>query len=213
MTHLGSQGQVRNNRIASEAVNVPLPLLAGRNRSVFPCHSVFYRVLIGRPLQRQQDCPELGVYSRLFCHSRLFRIVGQFSHPLDATLVRSAGPCQRLARSLRRPPSGRFAAPVWPFPCGDRTLPSARPSSAHVMRKPRRRKEEQTMEKSERQDVYTRITAQIIASLEQGVRPWMKAVERRQRRWQDQPSAPSQRCAVPRHQCFRSVGCGSRTGV
>jgi antirestriction protein ArdC len=42
------------------------------------------------------------------------------------------------------------------------------------MRKPRRRKEEQTMEKSERQDVYTRITAQIIASLEQGVRPWMK---------------------------------------
>jgi antirestriction protein ArdC len=30
------------------------------------------------------------------------------------------------------------------------------------------------MEKSERQDVYTRITSQIIASLEQGVRPWMK---------------------------------------
>jgi antirestriction protein ArdC len=42
------------------------------------------------------------------------------------------------------------------------------------MRKPRRRKEEQTMEKSERQDVYTRITAQIIASLERGVRPWRK---------------------------------------
>jgi hypothetical protein len=87
MTHLGSQGQVRNNRIASEAVNVPLPLLAGRNRSVFPCHSVFYRVLIGRPLQRQQDCPELGVSpghsaipvcsvllsSFLICPSKIFR--------------------------------------------------------------------------------------------------------------------------------------------
>ena len=30
------------------------------------------------------------------------------------------------------------------------------------------------MSKTERQDVYTRITSKIIASLEQGVRPWMK---------------------------------------
>ena len=30
------------------------------------------------------------------------------------------------------------------------------------------------MEKSERQDIYTRITAKIVASLEQGVRPWIK---------------------------------------
>jgi antirestriction protein ArdC len=30
------------------------------------------------------------------------------------------------------------------------------------------------MQNSERQDIYTRITAKIIASLEQGVRPWMK---------------------------------------
>jgi antirestriction protein ArdC len=30
------------------------------------------------------------------------------------------------------------------------------------------------MQNSERQDVYTRITGQIVASLEQGVRPWMK---------------------------------------
>jgi antirestriction protein ArdC len=36
------------------------------------------------------------------------------------------------------------------------------------------RKEEQTMHNTERQDIYTRITAQIIASLEQGVRPWVK---------------------------------------
>jgi antirestriction protein ArdC len=30
------------------------------------------------------------------------------------------------------------------------------------------------MQNSERQDIYTRITAKIVASLEQGVRPWMK---------------------------------------
>jgi antirestriction protein ArdC len=30
------------------------------------------------------------------------------------------------------------------------------------------------MQNSERQDIYTRITGQIVASLEQGVRPWMK---------------------------------------
>ena len=27
---------------------------------------------------------------------------------------------------------------------------------------------------TERQDIYTRVTAKIIASLEQGVRPWMR---------------------------------------
>src|ERR1700704_5591261 len=36
------------------------------------------------------------------------------------------------------------------------------------------KKEEQTMQNSERKDIYTRITGQIVASLEQGVRPWMK---------------------------------------
>jgi len=30
------------------------------------------------------------------------------------------------------------------------------------------------MQNSERQDVYTRVTATIVAALEQGVRPWMK---------------------------------------
>src|SRR5437870_335059 len=37
--------------------------------------------------------------------------------------------------------------------------------------------EENTMQKTdrtERQDVYTRITAQIVADLEKGVRPWVK---------------------------------------
>ena len=34
-----------------------------------------------------------------------------------------------------------------------------------------------------RQDVYSRITSQIVASLEQGVRPLGETVERRTRRW------------------------------
>ena len=42
------------------------------------------------------------------------------------------------------------------------------------MRNPDARKEEQTMQKTERQDIYTRITAKIVASLEAGVRPWIK---------------------------------------
>lgn len=32
----------------------------------------------------------------------------------------------------------------------------------------------QKIERTERQDVYTRITAQIVADLEKGVRPWVK---------------------------------------
>jgi antirestriction protein ArdC len=35
-------------------------------------------------------------------------------------------------------------------------------------------RKEQTMQNSERQDIYTRVTEKIVASLEQGVRPWMK---------------------------------------
>jgi antirestriction protein ArdC len=42
------------------------------------------------------------------------------------------------------------------------------------MRNPDARKEEQTMQNTERQDIYTRITAKIVASLEAGVRPWIK---------------------------------------
>ena len=76
-------------------------------------------------------------------------------------------PCQRRARSLRRTSfrsvsGSRVAVPLavtGPF------LPPG-PVLPRVMRKPRRQKEEQTMKKSERQDVYTRITAQIIALLE-----------------------------------------------
>jgi antirestriction protein ArdC len=35
-------------------------------------------------------------------------------------------------------------------------------------------RKEQAMQNSERQDIYTRVISKIIASLEQGVRPWMK---------------------------------------
>ena len=34
---------------------------------------------------------------------------------------------------------------------------------------------EETMQKTDRQDVYTRITGQIVADLEKGVRPWVRA--------------------------------------
>ena len=34
---------------------------------------------------------------------------------------------------------------------------------------------------NEKQDVYTRITDKIVAGLEQGVRPWIQAMERRER--------------------------------
>jgi len=49
-------------------------------------------------------------------------------------------------------------------------LPSERPRHE----KPRRGKEEQTMQNNERQDIYTRITGKIVAALEQGVRPWIR---------------------------------------
>jgi len=63
---------------------------------------------------------------------------------------------------------------VWPFPFGDKALHPARPFDARVMRNRDAKKEEQTMQNSERQDIHTRITAKIVAFLEQGVRPWMK---------------------------------------
>src|SRR5205085_12548880 len=46
------------------------------------------------------------------------------------------------------------------------SMPASRETAAQ--------RKEQTMQNSERQDIYTRITGQIVASLEQGVRPWMK---------------------------------------
>jgi len=42
------------------------------------------------------------------------------------------------------------------------------------MRNPDAKKEEQTMQNTERQDIYTRITGKIVASLEAGVRPWIR---------------------------------------
>jgi antirestriction protein ArdC len=59
--------------------------------------------------------------------------------------------------------------------------------------------EETTMQKTERterQDVYTRITAQIVADLEKGVHPWGETMERRTRRRPDYPSAAAQRPAL-----------------
>jgi antirestriction protein ArdC len=63
---------------------------------------------------------------------------------------------------------------VWPFPFGDKALHPARPFDARVMRNRNANERNKTMQNSERQDIYTRITAQIVASLEKGVRPWMK---------------------------------------
>src|SRR5262249_40458874 len=81
---------------------------------------------------------------------------------------------QSTAGPLLSPPSLALSwLPVWPFPCGDRSLDPACPLNARVTRNAAQ-KEEQTMQNTERQDVYTRITSKIIASLEQGVRPWMK---------------------------------------
>jgi antirestriction protein ArdC len=37
-------------------------------------------------------------------------------------------------------------------------------------------------------DIYSRITAKIIADLEQGVRPWLKTMERRACRRPDYPA-------------------------
>jgi hypothetical protein len=66
-------------------------------------------------------------------------------------------------------PCGRLPAPVWPFPFGDiarhpsgLSMPASRENRGA-------KKEEQTMQITEQQDIYTRITGQIIASLERGV--------------------------------------------
>ena len=87
---------------------------------------------------------------------------------------RTASPVNGAARSIRPPARWSVVLPCWPFPSGD--VPRSMSSLFHVrvMRNLGRRKEEQTMQNIERQDVYTRITDKIIASLEQGVRPWIK---------------------------------------
>jgi hypothetical protein len=59
---------------------------------------------------------------------------------------------------------------VWPFPFGDWALHPARPFDARVMRNRNAKERNKTMQNSERQDIYTRITGQIVASLEKGVR-------------------------------------------
>ena len=62
------------------------------------------------------------------------------------------------------------------------------------------------MQNSERQDIYTRITAKIVASLEQGVRPWMKPWSGENAAARDHPSAAPQRHALLRHQHPDAVG-------
>ncbi len=82
---------------------------------------------------------------------------------------RSACPINGSARSVR--PCGPPALAVPPPVTG----PSSRPAfQCPRHEKPRRKRKEQTMQKTERQDIYTRITAKIVASLEAGVRPWIK---------------------------------------
>ena len=115
-----------------------------------------------------------GPISCRFCNPCLFPFAARFSHNLDAIMGRSACPVNGWPAPFAAPPCGRLAAPVWPFPFGDRALHPARPFDARVMRNRDAEEEEQTMQNSERQDIYTRITGQIVASLEQGVRPWMK---------------------------------------
>jgi hypothetical protein len=78
----------------------------------------------------------------------------------------------------RRDPSTALPAPFlaslvpcWPFPCGDGSLD---PSGPCTFSRYGKRRKDKTMTNTERQDVYTRITGQIISSLEQGVRPWIQ---------------------------------------
>src|ERR1039458_6750094 len=118
------------------------------------------------------------------------RLRAIISPAASATLIRSRLPhgfLITLTRSWagRRAPSTALPAPFvpavlpcWPFPParvrGDGTLHPARPFDARVMRNPDAKRKEQTMQNTERQDIYTRITGKIVASLAQGVRPWIK---------------------------------------
>src|ERR1035441_7312643 len=114
------------------------------------------------------------------------RLRAIISPAASATLVRSRlqhGFLITLTRSWagRRAPSTALPAPFvpavlpcWPFPCGDGVPQSARPFNARVMRNRECKRKEQTMQNTERQDIYTRITGKIVASLEAGVRPWIR---------------------------------------
>ncbi len=53
----------------------------------------------------------------------------------------------------------------------------------------------QKTERTERQDLYTRITAQIVADLEKGVRPWVKPWNAEHAAGRNYPPAAAQRPA------------------
>ena len=67
------------------------------------------------------------------------------------------------------------------------------------------------MQRTEKQDIYTRITNQIVSHLEKGVRPWVQAVERRTCSRTDHAPTPPQREALQRNQ--RSLSVGQRHGA
>ena len=67
------------------------------------------------------------------------------------------------------------------------------------------------MQRTEKQDVYTRITNQIVSNLEKGVRPWVRPVERRACSRTDYAPTPPQREALLWNQ--RSLSVGERHGA
>ena len=69
------------------------------------------------------------------------------------------------------------------------------------------------MQNTERQDIYTRITGKIVASLETGVRPWIKPWSGENAAGTDHAPAAPQRHALFRHQHPDAVGVGHRTGL
>ncbi len=78
----------------------------------------------------------------------------------------------RRAASTARPlPDSVLAV----SPSGDTPLAASGPVAPERLAKTGNQKEQRTMDQNnQRQDVYSRITAQIIASLEKGVRPWVR---------------------------------------
>jgi antirestriction protein ArdC len=92
---------------------------------------------------------------------------GRFSLPYDASII--AG--RRAASTARPLPDSVLAV----SPSGDTPLAASGPVAPERLAKTGNQKEQRTMDQNnQRQDVYSRITAQIIASLEKGVRPWVR---------------------------------------
>jgi antirestriction protein ArdC len=62
------------------------------------------------------------------------------------------------------------------------------------------------MQRVEKQDIYTRITNEIVSHLEHGVRPWVKPWNAEHAAGANHAASPPQREALQRHQCAVSVG-------